>query len=156
MADGTPEAGFAVFATRRNDNQPLIQTGMTLRRLMDDIIVPYNSEETFFIDGAPVSPSLLDRIKIIKESETFRRSWTELHERISTWHPDKTKALVDQYHTRIEALMREGGEDVTAQVIKAYNAVIKPKLKDYLPNREALLDAAVRVFTESLKALSGG
>jgi hypothetical protein len=33
--------------------------------------------------------------------------------------------------------------------------VIKPKLKDYLPNKEALLNAAVTVFAESIKSLSG-
>ncbi len=51
--------------------------------------------------------------------------------------------------------MRESGEDVTEQVIKAFRTVIKPKLKDYIPNKEALLDAAVKVFGESVKLLSG-
>jgi len=66
----------------------------------------------------------------------------------------KQELYAKQYHVRIEALFRESGEDVTAQVIKAYNTVIKPKLKDYLPNREALLNAAVKVFSEGIKALN--
>jgi hypothetical protein len=46
------------------------------------------------------------------------------------------------------------GEDVTSQVIKAFDFKIKPCLKDYLPKREELIAAAFQVFVESVKALS--
>ena len=54
----------------------------------------------------------------------------------------------------MEALLREYGEDVTSQAIHAYRTVIKPQFKDYLPNKEALLNAAIKVFYETLKVLS--
>ena len=146
---------FAVYAVRKAESTPLIQTGMTFRRLMDDIVVPYNSEEAFFIDGAPVRPAELDRIKIIKQTESFTGFFYDLHWGMREGEIKKQDLYAKQYHVRLEALLRESGEDVTAQVIKVYNTVIKPKLKDYLPNREALLDAAVKVFTEGIKALSG-
>src|SRR3990172_7824965 len=146
---------FAVFAVRRHETTPLIQTGMTFNRLMDDIVVPFNSEDTFFVDGAPVKPTDLDRIKIIKQTESFAEFLNDMHWRMREGDTKTQELYGKQYHVRIEALLRESGQDVTAQIIKAYNTVIKPKLKNYLPNREALLDAAVKVFTESVKKLSG-
>jgi hypothetical protein len=59
-----------------------------------------------------------------------------------------------QYHIRLEALLRQSGDDVTAQIVSAFRTVIKTKLKDYIPNKESLLDAAVKVFAESMKLLS--
>ncbi len=145
---------FAVYAIRKDDQTPLIQIGMTFGRLMDDIVIPFNSDEVFFIDGAPVKPTQLDRIKIIKQTDFLSSTITDLHHGIRWGDLKKQELYAKQYHVRIEALFRESGEDVTAQVIKAYNTVIKPKLKDYLPNREALLNAAVKVFSESIKALN--
>ena len=37
-------------------------------------------------------------------------------------------------------------DDVTSQVIKAYNTVIKPSIKDYLPKRDELLSSANQIF----------
>jgi len=48
------EEVFAVYAIRKNEQNPLIQTHLSFRRLMDDIIVPFESDELFFVDGAPV------------------------------------------------------------------------------------------------------
>ena len=146
---------FAVYAVRKGEPTPLIQTGMTFHRLMDDIVVPFNAEETFFIDGAPVKPTNLDRIKIIKQTGSFTDFFYDLHWGMRQGEIKQQELYAKQYHVRLEALLRESGEDVTAQIIKAYNTVIKPKLKDYLPNREALLNAAVKVFTESIRGLSG-
>lgn len=147
---------FSVFATRKSDVAPLIQTNMTFERLMDDIVVPFNSEEMFFIDGAAIKAADLDRIKIIKQDPFFTRTFHDLHHGLRWGDLKKQELYAGQYHVRLEALLRESGQDVTSQVIKAYNTVIKPKLKDYIPNREAMLSAAVRVFSESIRALSGG
>ena len=56
---------------------------------------------------------------------------------------------------RLEALLRWATEDVTTQVIKAFDTSIKPKLKDYLPKREELISAATGVFIQAIKALGG-
>ena len=55
----------------------------------------------------------------------------------------------------MEALLREHGEDVTSQVISAYDKTIKHQLKDYLPKREELIKTTLQVFIESVKLLNG-
>ncbi len=147
---------FAVYAVRKSEPTSLIQTHLPFRRLMDDIIVPFESGESFFIDGAPVKATDLDRIKIIRQREFFKQTFSELHRGMRWGHDMKKQELyANQYHVRLEALLRESGEDVTTQVVKAFRTVIKPKLKDYIPDKEALLDTAVRFFAESIKLLSG-
>lgn len=42
-------------AEAEGHTRPLLQIGLTFARLMDDIVVPYDTGDTFFIDGAPVS-----------------------------------------------------------------------------------------------------
>ncbi|WP_287372479.1 hypothetical protein [Prosthecochloris sp.] len=149
------EEVFAVYAVRKNDPTPLIQTHVEFKRLMDDIIVPYESEDLFFIDGASVKATDLDRIKIIRQKVSFNRTLNHLHYGMrSSGDLKKQDLYAKQYHIRLEALLRESGEDVTAQVIKAFRTAIKPKIKDYLPKKEVLLDAAVKVFTESIRVLS--
>jgi len=147
---------FAVYAVRKGEPTPLIQTHVSFGRLMDDIVMPFDSDEMFFIDGAPVKATDLDRIKIIRQHEFFNRTFSDLH-RGMRWGGDikKQELYGEQYHIRLEALLRESGEDVTSQVIKAYRTAIKPRLKDYLPDKRTLLDAAVKVFAESIKSLSG-
>ena len=56
----------------------------------------------------------------------------------------KQELYAKHYHVHLVALFREAGEDVTSQVLKAYRTAIKPRIKDYLPNKEVLLDAAIR------------
>jgi hypothetical protein len=157
MTEAQKEDQFSVFAVRKSEQTPLIQTHLSFKRLMDDIVVPFESEESFFIDGAPVKATDLDRIKIIRLKEFFDETFQDLHHGMR-WGGNikKQELYAEQYHTRLEALLRESGEDVTAQVIKAYRTAIKPNIKDYFPKKEALLDAAVKVFAESIKALSGG
>jgi hypothetical protein len=45
---------FAVYAVRKNEPTPLIQTHLSFGQLMDDIVMPFESSEMFFIDGAAV------------------------------------------------------------------------------------------------------
>ena len=37
---------------------------------------------------------------------------------------------------RLESVVRQSGEDVTAQVMRAFDDKIKPSLADYLPERD--------------------
>ncbi len=59
-----------------------------------------------------------------------------------------------QYHAFIEALLREHCTDVTSQVISAFRIAIKPKLRDHIPDKKALLDAGIKLFVEGVKAWS--
>ena len=64
------------------------------------------------------------------------------------------KIYGDQYQTRFEHILRTETLDVTAQVIKAYNEVIKPSIEDYLQNRREMIKAATKVFIEAMQLLS--
>jgi hypothetical protein len=68
--------------------------------------------------------------------------------------PQLQKVYGDQYQVRLEAVLREGGEDVTSQVLKAFDRTIKPSIKDYLPKREELIEMASKFFWEGIKTLS--
>jgi len=148
---------YAVYAVRKNEPTPLIQTHLPFGRLMEDIVMPFESDDMFFIDGAPVKATNLDRIKIIRQKEFFDRNFSDLHRGMHFGDDLRKQELyANQYHIRLEALLRGSGEDLTAQAVKAYRTVIKPKLKDYILNinKEALLCAAFKVFAESIKLLS--
>jgi hypothetical protein len=133
---------------------PLILTHLTFASLMDDVVVPYQTGEPFFIDGAPLKREKLTKLKIIKQQEFFSRTFHDLHHGMR-WGSalEKQRLYADQYHVRLEALLRESGEDVTSQVIKAYDRTIKPSLKDWIPKREELTKAALTLFVESMKTL---
>lgn len=60
---------FAVYAVRKYEPTPLIQTHLPFGRMMNDLIVPFESGEVFFVDGAPVKATDLDRIKIVRQKE---------------------------------------------------------------------------------------
>jgi len=53
------------------------------------------------------------------------------------------KTYGDQYETRFEHVLRTHAQDVTLQIIKAYDQAVKPRLKDYIPQRDELISAAV-------------
>jgi hypothetical protein len=61
-----------------------------------------------------------------------------------------------QYTMFFEAILRNRCEDVTSQVVKAYKTAIKPSIKDYLPNKDAVLKASVNIFIEGMKLIQHG
>jgi len=145
---------YTVYAESADHSKPLLQLDMTFARLIDDIIVPYQSNETFFIDGAPVSAKKLKRIKILKLKENYPNARRQFERALTVASSEIRKTYGEQYSIRFENLLRNNSEDVTSQVIKAYNQAIKPCLKDYLPKREELISAATKIFLESINALS--
>lgn len=78
----------------------------------------------------------------------------DMHRKLRRGDKAVQKTVGEQYHVRLEAILREGCEDVTSQVIKAFDEKIRPKLRDYLPKREELIQAAYQVFIAGLKILS--
>ena len=146
---------FAVFAEAEGQSKPLILTHLTFARLMDDVVLPYQTDQPFFVDGAPLKRKDLKRLKIIKQRGFFDRTFGDLHHTIRFGGDiKKQQVFADQYHLRLEALLRESGEDVTSQVLKAFDNTIRPSLKDYLPKRQELISAALSLFLESMKALN--
>jgi hypothetical protein len=145
------EQTFAVYAEAEGHAKPLILIGLHFARLIDDIVLPYEEDKPFFIDGVPLNRNIIKRLKIIKEADFFERLFYNLHRDLRQ-SADK-KIYAEQYDTRMLALLRESGEDVTSQIIKAYSQKIKPSIKNYLPKREELIQAAMQLFVESIKSL---
>jgi len=145
---------FGVIAEAEGYGNQLVLLDMPFGRLLDEIIIPYDSDEPFFIDGVPVTKAKIRRIKIVELGENYKRSISELDRGLTRSENARRKMYGDQYQTRFEHILRTDTMDVTAQVIKAYDKVIKPSIKDYLPNREELIGTATRVFIEGMKALS--
>lgn len=146
---------FAVFAEAAEYDKPLILTNLTFARLIDDILVLFERKKPFFIDGAPINREKIRKLKILRQKDDFPHLFYELHRGMRRGDKARQKIFGDQYHTRLEAVLREGCEDVTSQVIKAFDTKIKPSLRDYLPKREELIQAASTFFWEGIKKLSG-
>lgn len=144
---------YAVFAEAENHEKPLLQLEITFARLIDDIVVPYHTKDTFFIDGAPLTAEKLRRIKILKLKPTYSYEKNNFNRILAYGDAATKKTFGEQYNTRFEHILRQQSEDVTSQVLKAFNQVIKPKLKNYLPNRQELISAATKVFIEGMKLL---
>jgi hypothetical protein len=101
-----------------------------------------------------VTKKELKKLKIIRLNDNFSVAFDYMHQLLH--HSDTTiqKLYGEQYQIRVEALLRGNGEDVTSQIISAYDKTIKHRLKDYLRKREELIKAALEVFVESVKILN--
>lgn len=148
------ETRFAVVAEKRGYDRPLYLHDLTFARLIDNVVVPYESAKPFFIDGVPVKRGELAKIKIIQQAQDFSEQFSQLHHGVSM--PKSKEAIhvpTTEYPMRLDALFRGEGDDVTSQVIQAFDVKIRPKLKDYLPRQEELISAAFQVFVDSMKRL---
>jgi len=144
---------FAVIAEVKDNDKPLYLHNLNFARLMDDIVVPYQNKDPFFIDGVPTKSENLKRIKIIQQKESFAELFDDLHNRLRLGMSSGRRVPAEDYQVKLYALFREAGEDVTSQVIKAYDTKIKPSIADYLPKREELISGALKVFIEAMKIL---
>jgi len=144
---------FGVIAESEGYDKQLVLLDLPFGRLLDEIVVPYDNNESFFIDGVPVTKLKIRRIKIVELNDEYRQGIWELERGLTRGEHASKKTYGDQYQTRFEHILRTDTVDVTAQVIKAYNEVIKPSIKDYIPNRQELIGAATKVFIEGMKVL---
>ncbi len=146
---------FAVFAEVQDFDKPLILTNLTFARLLDDIVVPFENEDPFLIDGVPADKKKIRMLKILRQKDRFPGLFEDFNFALRRGEIERQKIYGQQYHTRLEAILREGCEDVTSQVIKAFDSKIRPRLKEYLPKRNELIEAASAFFWEGVKKLSG-
>jgi hypothetical protein len=144
--DVSDDSRFAVWAEVEGYSKPLLVIDLTGGRLFDDIVVPYQAGQIFFVDGTPVKPPDLRRIKILRQQPGFDSDLKLLHRTLSHGDVQRSKVFADQYHVRLEAIVRGRAEDVTSQIIKAYDQAIKPKLKDYLPKRDEANHRSIEDF----------
>lgn len=145
---------YGVIAEMEGRNKQLVLLNIPFGRLIDEIVKPYDTDEAFFIDGVPLKKNEIRRIKIVSLTEKFQHGLSELDSGLQYGDHQRQKIYGDQYETRFEHVLRTAAEDVTSQVIKAYNQAVKPRLKDYIPKREELISAATTIFVEAMKALS--
>ena len=149
----TDDRKFAIYAVRKERPEPLIQINLPWERLMEDAVFPFDGGEMFFIDGAAVKSTDLDRMKILLQGPGFSNEFALLNRSLRMGDTKGIEMHAKQYPTLFEAMLRNRCEDVTSQVIKAYKTAIKPSLKDYIPKKELLLDSAVKIFIEGIKLL---
>lgn len=147
---------FAVIAESKNYEKPLYLHDLTFAQLIDDVVVPYQTKQPFFIDGVAVKGEDLRKIKIVRQKESFELLFCDLHSDLRAGRSSGYKVPAAEYSIRLEALFREAGEDVTSQVVKAFNERILPRLKEYIPNRQELIQGASQVFIEAMKLLTRG
>ncbi len=147
---------FAVIAESKNYEKPLYLHDLNFSKLMDDVVVPYQSQETFFIDGVPLKATDLKKIKIVRQKASFEELFYGLHDFLRAGTSSGYKVDAKDYPVRLEALFRESGDDVTSQIIKAFDQKIRPGLKEYLPKREELVNGAFEVFIEAMKFFAKG
>jgi hypothetical protein len=142
---------FVVVAVRTHEPTQLVMVRLSWERLMEDIVIPYDTGEMFFIDGAPVKATDLDRLKILLEGPSFEPQFRQLHTHLRV--SDAKEMYAKQYNTFFNALLQANCTDVTSQVIKAFRTEVKPRLKNYLREKKDILEVGYRLFGESLKAL---
>jgi hypothetical protein len=143
---------FAVIAEKSGYPEPLYLHSLTFARLVDDVVVPLESGESFFVDGVSVAKDNLLRMKIVRQLPIFDHDFKELHYFIQ--QPSSKKFVqAKEYPTRLDALFRGAGEDVTRQVLNAFKACIQPRIGEYPPRRDELIASALSVFVSTTKAL---
>jgi hypothetical protein len=147
------DQAFAVIAESKNYEKPLYLYNLPFPRLIDDVVVPYQSDKSFFIDGVPLTAKDLKRIKIVRQNASFASNFEELHSDLQLPKLSGRRVPAEDYEIRLQAIFRDAGDDVTSQVIAAYQARIRDKLKEYVPNKKELIDAALQVFIQSISYL---
>src|ERR1035438_5781222 len=120
---------FAVIAEMAGRSKPMVILDLSFSRLIDDVVKPYDQDEPFFIDGVPLTKEKIARIKIVKMGGGYGHAMWELERGLTGGDHQSKKIYGDQYETRFEHILRANTEDVTSQVIKAYNQAVKPGIK---------------------------
>jgi hypothetical protein len=145
------EECFSVFAKKTGSDKGLLMNALTFARLLDDVVHPYKENKPFFIDGRTVTQGELDVIKIVKEGSEFGQRLEYFLRRMRIPRTEEFKLSPEKFDLYLESLIRDQCEDVTSQVINAYDSA-QGKFKKYLKEQD-WLDFAHKVFTGSLKLL---
>jgi hypothetical protein len=137
---------FAVLAEKKDDARALYRHGLTVTKLYEHIVVPYEEDRPFFIDGVPFERATLRRIKIIKQDNQFTLDLDRLHNRIKNPRGSDLYTPIADYPGRLLALFQEQRADVTSDIIDAYRE--KKKLK--VPT-EKLVEAASQIAMAAIR-----
>jgi hypothetical protein len=141
------ELRFAILAEKEGDPRGLFLHDLTINKLYEHIVVPYEEDKPFFIDGVPLERKTLRRIKIIRESEAFVHDLDRLHNRVKNPRGSDMHTPISDYPGQLVALFQERNLDVTSDVINAY----REKRKLRLPVDE-LIAAAAQIATAAIRS----
>ncbi len=80
MMEINQQSLYAILAESKDyQDKELYLHNLSFAQLMDDVVVPYESGESFFIDGVPVKKETLRKIKIVCQKESFQEIVNDLH-----------------------------------------------------------------------------
>ncbi len=85
------ERRFGVIAEVEDRKKQLVLLNLPFGRLIDEIIVPYDIDEPFFIDGVPLTRKSVRRIKIVELGQGFRHGMSELEHGLNRGEPQNQK-----------------------------------------------------------------
>lgn len=148
-------ATFAVVAEKEGYSKSLYLHGLTFERVMDEIVTPYETNKAFYIDGVPVKRDNLLRLKVVQQSPRFERALSDLHHFLRLGRASSKGVSAADYPTRLDAIFRAEGTDVTSYLLRAFDVALRKKLKGAVTENSEALAAAARVFGELLRAVSG-
>jgi hypothetical protein len=134
--------------------EPLLQLNLPWERLMTDIVEPFDADKMFFIDGASVKATDLDRLKILINRPGLDGRVAEINRGMRVGDAKSKEMYAKQYHALMDAAIRYYGTDVTSQVVSAFKTAVKPKLTDHI-DKKLLFDAAIKLVIEGTKAWAG-
>ena len=154
MPDEAEKETFCVYAKVRSFDKPLLMLGLSFGRVVDDVLIPLEKNELVSLDGVSSKKEDILQLKILKETVIFKQAYSGFYHELHKAHDIKRRELVAKnYDLMLEDLMRRNCQDITSQVVKAFDNSIKPKLSDYLPKKEELIKGAFEALLVSLKGL---
>jgi len=70
---------LAVFAEAEDSDKPLILHDLSFGRFVDDVLIPFEKDEPFFIDGVSLTKSKVRRLKVLLQGPYFKKLFFDLH-----------------------------------------------------------------------------
>ena len=83
---------YAAFAEVEDCRRPLLMTGLTFARLVDEVIVPRERGEAFFLDGVEVTRAKVRQLKVVRQGPQFEGALEVLHNRLHHGPTDRPTA----------------------------------------------------------------
>ena len=87
------EPRFGVVAEIEGRSRQVVLLNLPFGRLIDEIIVPYDNGDPFFIDGVSVTRKSIGRIKVVELGESFRVAMREFENKLNRGEPQNQKIL---------------------------------------------------------------
>ena len=151
---------FAVYAEKNGYDKPLMLVDLTFGEVMDTVVKPHQTDEPFRIDGVLVTPGAdLLKLKVVEQDVNFMTEYRHVKGDLIRPRQRDQKArdaAARHYDVIMSDLMRGNGMDVTNQVLGVFEDKVKPRLRDYLPNREVILQAAFEAYRTWMRSIGAG